>query len=197
MKDMFDLNSEAGFVINSVFEFIKAWDSGVDSKLYLKSRNGKAWLNFSCSLGAPQEQHQKTKPKKVKSKKKQERDNLRAKLYQQKLQESQSNPSSDLDNSLLASAYHHSDSKVDSDIVEDEAAAANFPLSEETMKSKLTLYYPCDYNHNSHEAEWCEFNYKDTTLGTDEHEQDKRGFRAHLRKLLDLKISENRMGRNS
>ena len=31
IKNMFDNNSEACFVMNSVFEFIKAWDSGVNS----------------------------------------------------------------------------------------------------------------------------------------------------------------------
>ena len=179
---MFDKNSEANFVMNSVFEFIKAWDSGVNSKLYLKSRNGQAWLNFTCNLGGPQDQHQKMKPKKPKSKKKQERDNLRAKLHQQKLQES----SSDLNTSMLASAYHHSDKVVDSDIVENEAAAANIPLTEETIRSNLSFYYPCD--HNGAEAKLCQLGPKFTSLGISVENQDQYGFRAHLKKMLDQTI---------
>ena len=91
---MFDRNSEASFVLNGVFEFIKAWQSGSQSKLTLHSKNGHAWLNFSCRLGGPLEQHQKSRPRKSKSKKKQERDNLRAQLHQQRLNNanSSSNP---------------------------------------------------------------------------------------------------------
>ena len=190
---MFDNNSEAGFVINSVFEFIKAWDSGVNSKLHLKSRNGRAWLNFTCNLGEPQDQHQKMKPKKAKSKKKQERDNLRAKLHQQKLQESNSSKESDLNNSMLVSAYHKSDPIVNSDIVEDEAAAAIIPLTEETIKGTIALYDPCDYDHSTHEADWCNHSHEITILREDQEDekyQDSHGFRAHMSKMLDLTISK-------
>ena len=189
---MFDNNSEAGFVINSVFEFIKAWDSGVNSKLHLKSRNGRAWLNFTCNLGEPQDQHQKMKPKKAKSKKKQERDNLRAKLHQQKLQESNSSKESDLNNSMLVSAYHKSDPIVNSDIIEDEATAI-IPLTEETIKGTIALYDPCDYDHSTHEADWCNHSHEITILREDHEDekyQDSRGFRAHMSKMLDLTISK-------
>ena len=54
---MFVRNSEASFVLNGMFEFIKAWQSGSQSKLTLHSKNGRAWLNFSCRLGGPLEQH--------------------------------------------------------------------------------------------------------------------------------------------
>ena len=82
---MFAKNSEASFVFNGVTEFIKAWESGSKTKLTLQSKNGLAWLNFSCCLGGPHDEHQKLK--KPKSKKKRERDNLRAQLHQQRLQD--------------------------------------------------------------------------------------------------------------
>ena len=93
---MFGGFSEASFVFSSVCEFVKAWDSGSDSKLILESRNGHVQMSFNCDLGKPNDQHfdpaklfKKTKSKqtkpKPKSQKKRERDNLRAKLYQQKL----------------------------------------------------------------------------------------------------------------
>ena len=92
---MFDKNSEASFVLNGVFEFIKVWQSGRKSTLNLHSKNGKAWINFNCCLGGPLDQHEKFVPKpKSKSKKKQERDNLRAQLYQQKLQDKNSSSKS-------------------------------------------------------------------------------------------------------
>ena len=93
---MFGGYSEASFVFSSVCEFVKAWDSGADSKLILESRNGHVQMSFNCDLGKPNDQHfdpaklfKKTKSKptkpKPKSQKKRERDNLCAKLYQQKL----------------------------------------------------------------------------------------------------------------
>ena len=90
--NMFAKNSEASFVYNGVIEFIKAWESGSKSKLTLQSRNGQAWLNFNCYLGGPHDQHQKIK--KPKSKKKQERDDLRAQLHQQRLQDGVSSTNS-------------------------------------------------------------------------------------------------------
>ena len=89
---MFGGFSEAAFVLSSVSEFIKAWDSGSNSKLVLESRNGHVQMSFNCDLGNPNDNHfdpakliKKTKPTKTKSNKKRERDNLRAKLYQQRL----------------------------------------------------------------------------------------------------------------
>ena len=89
---MFDGYSEASFVFSSVCEFVKAWDSGSDSKLVLESRKGHVQMSFTCELGKPNDNHfdpsklfKKTKQSKTKSNKKRERDNLRAKLYQQRL----------------------------------------------------------------------------------------------------------------
>ena len=92
---MFDKNTEASFVLNGVFEFIKAWQSGSKSRLTLHSKNGQAWINFNCCLGGPFDQHEKLSAKpKAKSKKKQERDNLRAQLYQQRLRDQNSSTKS-------------------------------------------------------------------------------------------------------
>ena len=92
---MFDKNTEASFVLNGVFEFIKAWQSGSKSRLTLQSKNGQAWINFNCCLGGPFDQHEKLSAKpKAKSKKKQERDNLRAQLYQQRLRDQNSSTKS-------------------------------------------------------------------------------------------------------
>ena len=113
---MFDKNSEASFVLNRVFEFIKVWQSGDKSKLTLQSKNGKAWINFNCCLGGPLDQHEKFVPKpKSKSKKRKERDNLRAQLYQQKLQEKNSSSKSS-DGSLnlqLSSLSSHNESEME------------------------------------------------------------------------------------
>ena len=91
---------------------------------------------------------------------------------------------------MLASAYHHSDKIVDSDIVEDEAAAAIIPHTEETIKSNVSLYYSCEYDHNSDEAKWCNFKPFMTSLGTSEEFQDSYGFRAHLKRMLKKTIDK-------
>ena len=75
MKTSDSKNCEANFVFRNVFEFINAWESGKDSKLLLESTNGKAWVNFSCYLGAPLDQHVKPKAKRRKSSHRMERDN--------------------------------------------------------------------------------------------------------------------------
>ena len=114
---MYDENSEASFVLNGVFEFIKVWQSGNKSRLTLHSKNGKAWINFNCCLGGPLDQHKKIVPKskpKSKSKKKRERDNLRAQLYQQRLQDKNSSSKS-CNGSLnlqLSSLSSHNESSV-------------------------------------------------------------------------------------
>ena len=76
----------------SVMEFIKTWESGASSRLFLESVNGTAFVSFGCFLGKPGDKHVKTKEK---SKKKQERDNSRAAAFQAKLKENEGNPSSD------------------------------------------------------------------------------------------------------
>ena len=81
MARVLDSNSEGGFVFASMMEFMKAWESGANSRLFLESFNGQAFVSFGCFLGQPSEKHVKPK-KKVKSKKKQERDNMRAANFQ-------------------------------------------------------------------------------------------------------------------
>ena len=81
------MNSEADFVFKSVSEFIKAWSSSKEASLSLETKNGKTWVNYSCCLGHPG----KLKKPRTKSKKKRERDNLRAQLHQQRLQCQQQN----------------------------------------------------------------------------------------------------------
>ena len=81
MAKVLDSNSESGFVFASMMEFMKAWESGSNSRLFLESFNGSAYVSFGCFLGQPSEKHVKPK-KKEKSKKKQERDNMRAASFQ-------------------------------------------------------------------------------------------------------------------
>ena len=81
MAKVLDSNSESGFVFASMMEFMKAWESGSNSRLFLESFNGSAYVSFGCFLGQPSEKHVKPK-KKEKSKKKQERDNMRAANFQ-------------------------------------------------------------------------------------------------------------------
>ena len=101
---MFDKNSEASFLLNGVFEFIKVWQSGIQSTLNLHSKKGKAWINFNCCLGGPHDQHEKFVPKpESKSKRKQERDNLRAQLHQLRNKNSSADGSLNLQLSSLSS----------------------------------------------------------------------------------------------
>ena len=81
MAQVIDANSEGGFVLASLMEFMKAWESGANARLFLESTNGSAFMSFGCFLGQPTEMHVKPK-RKEKSKKKQERDNLRAANFQ-------------------------------------------------------------------------------------------------------------------
>ena len=81
MARVIDANSESGFVFASLMEFMKAWESGTNARLFLESINGSAFVSFGCFLGTPTEKHFQPK-KKDKSKKKQERDNLRAANFQ-------------------------------------------------------------------------------------------------------------------
>ena len=111
--NMFDKNSEASFLLNGVFEFIKVWQSGNKSTLNLHSKNGKAWINFYCCLGGPLDQHEKFVPKpKSKSKRKQERDNLRAQLHQQRLRAKNSSGDGSL-NLHLSSLSSHNGSEME------------------------------------------------------------------------------------
>ena len=86
------VNSEPGFVFASLMEFMKAWESGANSRLFLESVNGSAFVSFGCFLGPPAEMHFNPK-KKEKSKKKKERDNLRAASFQAAMKKNEGNPS--------------------------------------------------------------------------------------------------------
>ena len=81
MARVIDASSEAGFVFASLMEFMKAWESGANARLFLESTNGSAFVSFGCFLGQPTERHFKPKQRE-KSKKKQERDNQRAANFQ-------------------------------------------------------------------------------------------------------------------
>ena len=94
MARVIDANSESGFVFASLMEFMKAWESGTNARLFLESINGSAFVSFGCFLGTPTEKHFQPK-KKDKSKKKQERDNLRAANFQAAMNEKEGDPSHD------------------------------------------------------------------------------------------------------
>ena len=83
MSIVIDENSESGFVFSSVIEFMKCWETGANSRLVLETFNGNAWVNLSCCLGRPWVSH--VVPGRKKSKKREEKDNLRAAAYQQKV----------------------------------------------------------------------------------------------------------------
>ena len=76
-------SSESGFVFSSVIEFMKCWETGANSRLVLETFNGNAWVNLSCCLGRPYISH--VVPARKKSKKREEKDNVRAAAYQQKV----------------------------------------------------------------------------------------------------------------
>ena len=121
MAQVIDANSEGGFVLASLMEFMKAWESGANARLFLESTNGSAFVSFGCFLGQPTEMHVKPK-KKEKSKKKQERDNLRAANFQAAMNEN-GGESAESDESVIE------DVVIDQD--NDETAGGN-PLATET-----------------------------------------------------------------
>ena len=128
MVDLNSVNSEAEFVFKSVSEFMKAWSSSKEASLSLETKNGKTWVNFSCCLGHPG----KMKKPKTKSKKKRERDNLRAQLYQQRLHESQEQFSSTIlepHHNLQQLQPSHSDSVTSSNSLTSEAVSADKDVS--------------------------------------------------------------------
>ena len=85
------MNSEASFLFSTFNEFYKCWRSGANSRLFIESVNGKAFINFSAFLGNPDDAHfkpwhSKRNPSKVqrkKSAKKIKRDNDRAARFQE------------------------------------------------------------------------------------------------------------------
>ena len=93
-------SSEEAFLYATFCEFVKCWGSGARSRLFIESVNRNAFVNFSAYLGHPGAEHfvskKETKdnddgnPKsksRGKSKRKTERDNQRAALFQQKKRE--------------------------------------------------------------------------------------------------------------
>ena len=102
--------SKGSFLFATFCEFVKCWGSGAKSRLFIESVKGNAFVNFSAFLGHPGNAHfvpkreeevetraregnpdgqQKSKPRK-KSKRKTERDNLRAAKFQEKKTEGKS-----------------------------------------------------------------------------------------------------------
>ena len=57
MAQVIEGNSEAGFMFASLLEFIHLWKSEKESTMSLKCKDGKATINFKCSLGHPDQPH--------------------------------------------------------------------------------------------------------------------------------------------
>ena len=83
MALVIDQDSECGFVYGTLIEFIKCWENGANSRLVLETSNGQAWVNLSCCLGRPYQNHV-VPARRTNSRRKQEKDNLRAHNYAQK-----------------------------------------------------------------------------------------------------------------
>ena len=151
---MFGRFSEAAFVFSSVSEFVKAWDSGSDSKLVLETRNGRVQMTFTCDLRKPSDNHfDPTKLNKIKPKHKSEtrrkRDNRRAMLYQQRLssQQQDSVPESqeDVPTTMGTSDVHDASETMEATNVVDEEVSEenkgddtiNLPTGVEALEKEL------------------------------------------------------------
>ena len=71
---LLDSNSEQGFVFASMMEFLSCWKAKQEATINIQCKEGRAMLNFSCSLGEPEQPHmaegplrKKRKTKKTKS----------------------------------------------------------------------------------------------------------------------------------
>ena len=88
MAQVIEGNSEAGFMFASLLEFIHLWKSEKESTMSLKCKDGKATINFKCSLGHPDQPHVHIKDggskrkNRVKSDIRKTRDNARAAAFQ-------------------------------------------------------------------------------------------------------------------
>ena len=88
MAQVIEGNSEAGFMFASIMEFIHLWKSGKESTMSLKCEDGKATINFKCSLGHPDQPHVHVKDGRnkrkirVKSDIRKARDNARTAAFQ-------------------------------------------------------------------------------------------------------------------
>ena len=92
MAAIFDRNSEADFLFSSVIEFMNLWKSRKDGSIKIECKEGKAFLNFTCCLGDPDDQHYQVncpQPGKVKSKSATRRARDRAKQRPDQHQQSQ------------------------------------------------------------------------------------------------------------
>ena len=82
MAAIFDRNSEQGFVFASLMEFFACWSSKHEAALSIQCKQGRANLNFTCSLGEPDKKHVEVKKvfkrRKKKSPSQIKRDNSRA-----------------------------------------------------------------------------------------------------------------------
>ena len=54
---LLDRNSEQGFVFASMMEFLSCWKAKQEATINIKCKEGRAMLNFSCSLGEPEQPH--------------------------------------------------------------------------------------------------------------------------------------------
>ena len=79
-----DSDSESGFLYGSMMEFIKCWENRASSRIVLETCNGQAWVNLSCCLGRPSDNHV-IPARRSKTKKKEEKDIARAAVHQQKM----------------------------------------------------------------------------------------------------------------
>ena len=88
------MNSEEAFLFSTFKEFCKCWRSGANSRVFIESVNGKAFINFSAFLGNPDDVHFKpwqskrnlSKVQRKKSSKKIKCDNDRAAQFQERKQ---------------------------------------------------------------------------------------------------------------
>ena len=186
--DMFAKNSEGSFVFSGVIEFIKAWESGSKSKLTLQSKNGQAWLNFNCCLGGPHEQHQKLK--KPKSKKKMERDNLRAQLHQHRLQDGLSSSNS--------SKTNQGEKAVSASIIIDnsdsvQVAASAIEIESVSDSSKGTEKVDRDKCLQDFKCELCEFE-SSQARGLNIHMSRKHSIIEQLDGFVDASLLEDEQG---
>ena len=67
----------------SLIEFIKCWENGANSRLVLETYNGQAWVNLSCCLGRPFENH--VVPARRKPRRQNDKNVRRAAEHKQKL----------------------------------------------------------------------------------------------------------------
>ena len=79
----FKSNSEASFLFASLWEFLHLWKSGKEAVFNVECKGKTASLNFSCSLGHPENPHVgKQRKRRRKSKSQAVRDNARAARHQ-------------------------------------------------------------------------------------------------------------------